>query len=142
MPDHPPDVITIWLFLQLLVDGSSHHGQVLPLQLVMEFLMIVQDWGGWYPRTLISIIVVSIILSIIILLSTVGFIHLRSHKRLNGKAPRCVQTVEQTLVIKVEQTTCSEKEGREKETSLHEDSNLSPVQRKLPDTISSLKKTS
>ena len=89
---------------------------------------------GW-----LTIIVIGIILIIIImLLLTAGFLlmPLKSRKR-NVIIPQCVQTVEQTLMIKVKQP----KAVKEKETSLDEDSKHSLIQveldQKLPDTISS-----
>ena len=109
------------------------------------FPSVIYSRSEVWVSTLLSAIIVIII--IIILLLTIGFLRLKSvsHRRLNVIAPQCVQTVEQTLVIKVEQPSDSEKEVKEKETSLDEDSNLSPVQaqlqQKLPDIISSRSKT-
>ena len=103
--------------------------------------------AGSLAYTLISTIIAIIILFVITLLLTVGFLRLRyqSHTRI---APQCVQTVEQSLLIKVEQPVASESAAvREKETSFSEnsDSNRSSIQaqlqEKLPDTISSRSKT-
>ena len=87
----------------------------------------------------LTFIAIGIILIIIImLLLTARFLHmpLKSRKR-NVIIPQCVQTVEQTLMIKVKQP----KAVKEKETSLDEDSKHSLIQveldQKLPDTISS-----
>ena len=102
-----------------------------------------------YIYTLIPIILVIIIITITLPL-TVGFLYLRSHRRQKSSvfAPQCIQTVEQTLVIKVEQSVASESAAvRDKETSFSEksDSSRSSVQaqlnKKLPDTISSRSKT-
>ena len=101
--------------------------------------------------TLISIILVIIIITIILPL-TIGFLYLRSRKRQKSNvfAPlsQCVQTVEQSLVIKVEEPVASESAAvREKETSFSEKSDSSrssiqaQLQEKLPDTISSRSKT-
>ena len=100
---------------------------------------------SWLVSTVVLVFVINILMSIIILLSITAFIRMKSQRRLNVIAPQCVQTVEQTLVIKVEQPSDSEKEVKEKETPLDEDSNLSSVQvqlqQKLPDTINSRSKT-
>ena len=96
--------------------------------------------AGSLVYTLASTIV---ILFIITLLLTFGFLRLKYQSR-TRIAPQCVQTVEQSLVIKVEQPVASESAAvREKETSFNEksDSNRSSIQaqlqEKLPDTISS-----
>ena len=93
---------------------------------------------GWLIYTLISITVLTSILLITVLPLTTGFLYMRSRRR-NVIIPQCVQTVEQTLVTKVKQS--SENAVKEKETSLNEEPNCSPVQvqidQKLPDTISS-----
>ena len=98
---------------------------------------------GWLVYTLISIMMIIIILFTITLSLTIGFLHLRYQSR-TRIAPQCVQTVEQTLVIKVEQPVASESAAvREKETSFSENSDSSrssiqaQLQEKLPDTISS-----
>ena len=102
--------------------------------------------GVLFPALFSVSIIIIIILSITILL-IIAFLRLKSvaHRRLNLIAPQCVQTVEQTLVIKVEQSSDLEKEVKEKETSLDEDSNVplvqAQLQQKLPDTISSRSKT-
>ena len=93
---------------------------------------------GWLIHTLISITVLTSILLITVLPLTTGFLYTRSRRR-NEIIPQCVQTVEQTLVTKVKQS--SENAVKEKETSLNEEPNCSPVKvqidQKLPDTISS-----
>ena len=103
--------------------------------------------AGSLAYTLIFTIIAIIILVMITLLLTVGFLRLRyrSHSRIS---PQCVQTVEQSLVIKVEQPVAIKSVAvREKETSFNEksDSNRSSIQaqlqEKLPDTISSRSKT-
>jgi hypothetical protein len=100
--------------------------------------------AGWLGYTLISIFFM--IMFVTTLLLTVGFLRLRYLSR-TKIAPQCVQAVEQTLVIKVEQPSESESAVTEKETSFSEksDSKHSSVQaqlkEKLPDTISSRSKT-
>ena len=97
-----------------------------------------------YPLIIIiTFSIVIIILFVIILLLTVGLLHLRDQSRIRI-APPCVQTVEQTLVIKVEEPVAIESAAvREKETSFSEKSDSSrssiqaQLQEKLPDTISS-----
>ena len=97
---------------------------------------------------LISIILVIIIITITLPL-TIGFLY-RLYRRQKSYvfAPECVQTVEQTLVIKVEEPVASDSTAmREKETSFNEKSDSSrssiqaQLQEKLPDTISSRSKT-
>ena len=95
-----------------------------------------------YPATIIIILLLFMITPPL----TVGFLYMRSNRRLN--TPQCVQTVEKTLVIKVEQPVASESAAvREKETSFSENSDSSrssiqaQLQEKLPDTISSRSKT-
>ena len=101
-----------------------------------------------YILTPIIIILVIIIITITLPL-TIGFLY-RSHRRQKSYvfAPQCVQIVEQTLVIKVEQPVAIESAAvREKETSFSEKSDSSrssiqaQLQEKLPDTISSRSKT-
>ena len=104
--------------------------------------------AGWL-HILIPIILVIIVITITLPLA-VGFLYLRLRRRQksNVVAPQCIQTVEQTLVIKVEQPVASESAAvREKETSFSENSDSScssiqaQLQEKLPDTISSRSKT-
>ena len=95
--------------------------------------------------TLISITVMVMISIIIILLLIGGFlyVYMRSHRRKfkSDAIVPCVQTVERTLVIKIDDPIANKEEMREKETSLCAESNHSSVQvqldQKLPDTISS-----
>ena len=99
-------------------------------------------YGSDLIHTLICIIVVISILLIITLPMSGAFLYTKSQRRVIAHAPQieCAQRVEQTLMIRLEQQA-SEKAVKEKETSLNEDSNCSPVQiqldQKLPDTISS-----
>ena len=110
-------------------------------------LRISTEVGVLFPALFFVSITINIILLLITISLIIAFLHLKSvaHRRLNVKAPQCVQTVEQTLVIKAEQSSDLEKKVKEKETSLDEDSNVSLVQvqlqQKLPDTISSRSKT-
>ena len=78
MSDHPPDEITIATPTAI----SKRQQPSWPGPPTTGYGVSDDNSGlGWvWVSTLISIIVVSIILSIIILLSTVGFIHLRSHR--------------------------------------------------------------
>ena len=95
---------------------------------------------GWLMPTLIS----TIILFTIIITMTGGFLYARLHRgrfKPNAIAPS-FQIVEETLVIKVEDSITNDEEMREKESSFSEGSNrLGSVQvqldQKLPDTISS-----
>ena len=82
--------------------------------------------AGWLGYALMTIILVIIIITITLPL-TVGFLYLRSCRK-QKSAPQCIQTVEQALVIKVEQPVASESAAvREEETSFSEksDSNRS-----------------
>ena len=97
-----------------------------------------------HPATIIIILLLFMITPPL----TVGFLYMRSYRR-RLNTPQCAQRiVEQTLVIKVEQSVASESAAvREKETSFSEnsDSNRSSIQaqlqEKLPDTISSRSNT-
>ena len=128
----------------IAINYCEYGGSILPTD-----ISAAAGYGWLVIYTLIPIILVIIII-IITLPLTVGFLY-QSRRRHKSKlfAPQCVQTVEQTLVIKVEQPVASESAAvREKETSFSEnsDSNRSillqaQLQEKLPDTISSRSKT-
>ena len=66
---------------------------------------------GWLIQTLISIIILISIPLIVILPLTGGFLYTRLRRR-NVITPQCVQAVEQTLVIKVEQPNEKGSEGK------------------------------
>ena len=76
---------------------------------------------GWLIYTLISITVLTSILLITVLPLTTGFLYMRSRRR-NVIIFQCVQTVEQTLVIKVEYSCENAVKGKE---TLNEDPNCS-----------------
>ena len=97
---------------------------------------------------LLTIVVIGVAIILIVILLIVGFLYMSSRSRAlrrKGLTPHCVQTVEQTLVIKVDHHQLSGEEVKEKEASFSEDSNRSSVQvqldQKLPDIISSRSKT-
>ena len=100
------------------------------------------------PEWVLSIIVViGVAIILVVILLIIGFLYMSSRSRaLRRKelTPHCVQTVEQTLVIKVDHHQLSGEEVKEKEASFSEDSNRSSLQvqldQKLPDIISSRSK--
>ena len=96
---------------------------------------------------LLTIVVIGVAIILMVILLIVGFPYMSSRSRAlrrKGLTPHCVQTVEQTLVIKVDHHQLSGEELKEKEASLSEDSNRSSLQvqfdQKLPDIISSRSK--